>query len=87
MKILSPFYSTAITVLFLAGPAVGVGDCGCSSCTSSTLDKDADGHKVRDRIDWLIANAGQSEQEACTTGKSMLPGGVCKTCILVLCSQ
>lgn len=45
--------------------AMGVGDCGCSSCKSPNLDKDAGGHKVRDRIDWLVASRGQSEQDAC----------------------
>ena len=27
--------------------------CGCSSCTSSILNRDASGHKVGDRINWL----------------------------------
>ena len=51
------------------------------------MDKDVDGHKVRDRIDWLINNTRQSEQEACSSGKIMLQCGVYKTCIIVLCSQ
>jgi hypothetical protein len=36
------------------------------------LNKDAGGHSVRNRIDWLIANKGQSEQEACSTGEDSL---------------
>ena len=55
--------------LFLARPGVAVGDCGCPSCTSSILNKDADGYSVRNRIDWVIANMGQSEQKACSTGE------------------
>eukprot|EP00804_Cyclotella_cryptica_P001104 CCRYP_008405-RA/>CCRYP_008405-RA protein AED:0.01 eAED:0.01 QI:72/0.66/0.5/1/1/1/4/1565/314 len=53
--------------LFRARPGVAVGNCGCSSCTSSILNKDADGYSVRNRIDWVIANMGQSEQNACST--------------------
>eukprot|EP00551_Chaetoceros_affinis_P006935 CAMPEP_0203683208 /NCGR_PEP_ID=MMETSP0090-20130426/47400_1 /ASSEMBLY_ACC=CAM_ASM_001088 /TAXON_ID=426623 /ORGANISM="Chaetoceros affinis, Strain CCMP159" /LENGTH=721 /DNA_ID=CAMNT_0050552337 /DNA_START=1352 /DNA_END=3517 /DNA_ORIENTATION=- len=41
--------------------------CGCSSCTSSVLNRDADGHKVGARIDWLEANRGMSETRACKT--------------------
>lgn len=77
MKLSSFVFSAAIAALFQVGPALGVGNCGCSSCTSAVLDKDANGYKVRDRIDWLVANTGQSEQEACSTvcGDEFL--GVC----------
>ena len=69
MKISSYIYCAAVAVLFQVRPALGVGDCGCSSCTSSALDKDADGYTVRNRIDWVIANMGQSETDACGTGE------------------
>lgn len=58
--------------LFPARPGVAVGDCGCSECTSSILNKDASGYTVRNRIDWVIANKGQSEQKACSTGEDTL---------------
>eukprot|EP00804_Cyclotella_cryptica_P003669 CCRYP_016563-RG/>CCRYP_016563-RG protein AED:0.28 eAED:0.31 QI:778/0.66/0.57/1/0.5/0.28/7/0/604 len=41
--------------------------CGCSSCTTSVLERNANGYSVRNRIDWLVANTGQSEQDACST--------------------
>ena len=65
MKVSFSFY---IASLFPVG-VVGVGDCGCSSCTSSVLGRDADGYHVSSRIDWVMANMGQSEQDACTNGK------------------
>mmetsp|Transcript_29584 Transcript_29584/g.62319 ORF Transcript_29584/g.62319 Transcript_29584/m.62319 type:complete len:522 (+) Transcript_29584:1631-3196(+) len=49
-------------------PSSGTGGtrCGCSSCTTSILERDADGYPVGGRIDWVVANMGQSEQEACS---------------------
>ena len=41
--------------------------CGCSSCTASVLGRVANGHRVKDRIDWLINTKGQSEKSACDT--------------------
>ncbi|KAL7480883.1 hypothetical protein ACHAW6_006588 [Cyclotella cf. meneghiniana] len=41
--------------------------CGCTLCTDSVLDKDADGFTVRSRIEWLTSNRGVSEEEACST--------------------
>ena len=69
MRLSYSLLGIAGAVLFLARPGVGVGDCGCSSCTSSVLNKDAAGHSVRNRIDWVIANKGESEQKACSIGK------------------
>ena len=74
MKISFSLYLAAVVALFPVGSVLGVGDCGCSSCTSSVLDKDADGFSVRGRIDWVVANMGQSEQDACSTGKIFLLG-------------
>lgn len=39
--------------------------CGCSSCNSSILRKDAEGHAVGARIDWVKANLNRSEEQAC----------------------
>lgn len=65
--IASSLYAAAVAALFLVfEPVAGVGNCGCSSCTSSVLNKDADGYSVRDRIDWVMTNMGQSEQDACS---------------------
>ena len=94
MKTSSSLFSAAggALFLFLVGPAVAVGDCGCSSCTSSVLNKDADGYSVRSRIDWTVANMGQSEQDACSIGKIVLlfcincAIGVVIICILILFS-
>lgn len=72
MRLSHSLLCIAGAALFLARPAVAVGDCGCSACTSSILNKDAGGHSVRNRIDWLIANKGQSEQKACSTGEDHL---------------
>eukprot|EP00804_Cyclotella_cryptica_P003674 CCRYP_016563-RA/>CCRYP_016563-RA protein AED:0.35 eAED:0.38 QI:0/0.5/0.33/1/0.5/0.66/3/301/500 len=44
-----------------------VAKCGCSSCTTSVLERNANGYSVRNRIDWFVANTGQSEQDACST--------------------
>lgn len=57
---------------FLVRPGEAVGDCGCSECTSSILNKDASGSTVRNRIDWVVANKGLSEQGACSTGEDSL---------------
>ena len=62
-------FSLLVSALFPVRSVVGVGDCGCSSCTSSVLGRDADGYPVGNRIDWVMANMGQSEQDACNTGK------------------
>jgi hypothetical protein len=43
--------------------------CGCTLCTDPVLDKDADGLKVRKRIEWLTSNMGNSEEVACSTGE------------------
>ena len=72
MRLSYSLLCTAGAALFLARPGVAVGDCGCSACTSSVLNKDADGYRVRDRIDWVVANMGQSEKNACSTGKVVL---------------
>mmetsp|Transcript_30831 Transcript_30831/g.65210 ORF Transcript_30831/g.65210 Transcript_30831/m.65210 type:complete len:407 (+) Transcript_30831:141-1361(+) len=66
MKISYSLLITASAALFYVRPVAAVGDCGCSSCTSSVLNQDADGYSVRDRIDWVVANMGESEREACT---------------------
>ena len=71
LSIMNVFYS-ALAFLSLLNPAVGVGDCGCSSCSSSTLSKDASGYTVRDRKDWLASTQGKSENDACSIGKKML---------------
>ena len=71
MRLSHSLICIAGAVLILARPGVAVGDCGCPSCTSSILNKDAGGHSVRNRIDWLIANKGQSEQKACSTGEDL----------------
>ena len=39
--------------------------CGCSSCSSAVLGRDAEGHPVGARIDWLKNHQGMSEQQAC----------------------
>ena len=72
MRLSHSLLCIAGAVLILARPGVAVGDCGCPECTSSILNKDAGGHSVRNRIDWLIANKGQSEQKACSTGEDPL---------------
>ncbi|KAL3795764.1 hypothetical protein HJC23_008251 [Cyclotella cryptica] len=46
--------------------------CGCSSCTTSVLEKNANGYSVRNRIDWVVANTGKSEKDACSLGKLFL---------------
>ena len=51
-------------------PSTGGGSkCGCSSCTMSVLARDANGHAVGGRIDWVEANMGMSEVEAYSLGK------------------
>ena len=39
--------------------------CGCSSCSSPVLSRNAGGHAVGARIDWLKNVKRKSEQEAC----------------------
>lgn len=39
--------------------------CGCSSCTTTVLGRLADGHTVKNRIDWVMNNMGRSEKDAC----------------------
>merc|ERR1712157_694204 len=40
--------------------------CGCpDTCTSNTLDFDADGYSCKDRIKWLMVVEGNTELEAC----------------------
>lgn len=69
MKI-STFLTSIVTVLFLATPVIGVGNCGCaSSCTDSELDIDANGYSARARIDWVMNNNNKSETEACQMGE------------------
>ena len=34
-----------------------------------SIGRNADGFPVGGRIDWVMANMGQSEQDACSTGK------------------
>ena len=39
--------------------------CGCSSCTSSVLNRIAEGHSIRNRINWVKANTSRNENQAC----------------------
>ena len=48
----------------IPGPS-GNTRCGCSSCTSSIYNKNAGGHSVVSRIDWLKSNRNISEIQAC----------------------
>lgn len=66
MKITSILKSITTVLFFTTKPVFGVNDCGCSSsCTSSVLDKDADGHTARGRIDWVMENMRKSEKDSC----------------------
>ncbi len=57
---------TTPTVISSGGDGGGTDTaCGCSTCTSSVLNRDANGKKVGDRIDWLKSNRGLSEKRAC----------------------
>lgn len=46
-------------------PPIGGPTCGCGSCTQEVLDRVANGHSCGSRIDWVIANRGFSEFDAC----------------------
>ncbi|CAB9530452.1 Glycosyl hydrolases family 16 [Seminavis robusta] len=49
-------------------PAVAPTRCGCSQCTESTLNSNADGHSCSERIDFLLASQAltyPNEQDAC----------------------
>ena len=63
----SPSFPTPTAPTPSAPSPSGRGACGCSTCTSLVLNRNADGHKVSARIDWLEANRGMSEMEACKT--------------------
>ena len=54
------------------GGGGGASKCGCTLCTDSVLGRDADGYSVGDRIDWVQANMGKSENEACSLGKIVI---------------
>jgi len=40
-------------------------DCGCQTCTYNVLDQMAGGYSCRDRIEWVMANMGETETQAC----------------------
>ncbi len=62
-------------------PPTGDGSrCGCSTCTSTVLNRDANGHKVSARIDWLEANRGMSERQACSAVCGREFPNVCGEC-------
>ena len=80
MKVSFSFYIASL----LPVGVVGVGDCGCSSCTSSVLGRDADGYPVGSRIDWVMANMGQSEQDACSNGNIDVLSGIHYYAIIIV---
>jgi len=47
------------------GGGGGGSRCGCSSCSSSVLGRNAEGFSVESRIDWVKTNKGKSESDAC----------------------
>ena len=54
------------------GGGGGGSKCGCNSCTDSVLGRNADGYSVGSRIDWVKANTGRSENDACSLGKIVI---------------
>ncbi len=62
------------------------GTCGCSSCTSSVLNRNASGHSVGARINWLKDNRNMSEQQACGKVCGEEFPSVCSACNPDRCS-
>ena len=56
------------------------GKCGCSTCTPTVLNRNAGGHKVSARIDWLKNNRGRSETQACSIVCGKEFPNVCSEC-------
>jgi hypothetical protein len=61
------------------GSSGGGSMCGCSSCTQSVVNRNARGHSVKNRINWLKRNHGISEERAC--------GVVCGSEFSSVCGQ
>ena len=61
--------------------------CGCSSCDDSILNRDADGHSVVSRIDWVKANMGQSEEGACNLVCNEEFPNICSQCAPAKCNN
>ena len=55
--------------------------CGCTSCTKDVLDSNAGGFSCKNRINWIIANKGFSEEDACKLVGDEYPSicGMCHT--------
>lgn len=62
------------------GGGGGASKCGCNSCTDSILERNADGYSVGSRIDWVQANMGRSENDACSLVCGDEFPGICGEC-------
>jgi len=54
--------------------------CGCDSCTENVLNSDADGYSCGNRIDWVVANEGVSESDACFMVANKEFSAICGGC-------